>query len=174
MNVELVPATRDDLPRLRALFQLYAHDFSEILPLELDEDARYPPYPLDVFFTDGRRHAFLLRVDGALAGFALMQERSALTGDESACDVCEFFVVRRHRRRGVGERAAHQLFDRFARRWEVREKRENVAGAAFWRRAIDRYTGGRFDETMLDDATWRGPVQHFDAGARVTSSRRNT
>jgi hypothetical protein len=47
----------------------------------------------------------------------------------------------------------------------VREKTENLAATAFWRRVIGRYTGGRFEEVVLDDERWRGPVQRLDSSA---------
>jgi hypothetical protein len=36
----------------------------------------------------------LIRVDGRLAGFALVQERSRLTGDEAVREVAELLVMR--------------------------------------------------------------------------------
>ena len=44
----------------------------------------------------------------------------------------------------------------------MRQKDENARAIAFWRRVIDRYTGGRFEEDAIDDERWRGPVQRFD------------
>ena len=170
MNVQVTAASNDDRERLAALFELYVYDFSEILALDVEEDGRFRAPPLDAYWTDPRCHAFLIRVDGRLAGFALVQERSRLTGDEAVRDVAELFVMRRYRRRGVGELVARWLFDRFRGPWEVRQKAENVAATAFWRRAIGRYTNGRFDEVMWDDARWRGPVQRFDSTSSETLS----
>ncbi len=76
--------------------------------------------------------------------------------------MAEFFVLRRYRQMGVGQRAAHLLFDRFRGSWEVREVPKNSAATAFWRKAIGRYTGERYREVYWDDARWRGPVQCFD------------
>jgi predicted acetyltransferase len=73
----------------------------------------------------------------------------------------EFFVMRKYRHKGVGEYVAHHLFDRFPGVWEVSEMVQNVPAQAFWRKVIDRYTGGRFIEVTLDSELWRGPVQVF-------------
>jgi predicted acetyltransferase len=162
-NVEIVSADRDARDCLAALFQLYAYDFSDILSLDVADTGRFAVPPLDAYWTDPRCHAFLVRVDSKLAGFALVQERSRLTGDLGVCDMAEFFVMRRFRRRGVGEHVAAWLFDRFRGPWEVRQKARNVAGTAFWRHAIGAYTAGRFEEVAMDDARWHGPVQHFDS-----------
>lgn len=161
MDVAVAVATRDEQPILEALAQLYIYDLSDVLAIDVGPDGTYPPLPVQRYFGDPRRHAFLLRVDGKLAGFALVGQGSRLDGDDTVHDVAEFFVVRRYRRHGVGARAAAALFDRFPGRWEVRQKRENRAATAFWRSAIARYTGGAFEELLVDDDRWRGPVQRF-------------
>jgi predicted acetyltransferase len=152
----------DDEARLRALFELYVYDFSELLPLDVRDDGRFATPPLDRHLADGRGHSFLFRSAGKLAGFALVSPRSYFDGDEGVHDLAEFFVMRRYRRHGLGARAAAAVFDQFNGRWEVRQKRENVAAIAFWRRVIGDYTGGRFEDGERDDERWRGAVQRFD------------
>lgn len=165
MNVRVVAASPGDEALLRALFELYAYDFSELMALDVESDGRFRTPPLDEYWNDPRRHAFLVNVDDKLAGFALVHERSRLT-DEDRRDMAEFFVLRRYRRRGVGEQVAVALFDRFGGRWDVRQRPENSAATAFWRRVIGRYTGGRFEDVTWDDERWRGPVQRFEIARR--------
>jgi predicted acetyltransferase len=141
--------------------QLYVYDWSELGPLDVGENGRFAEYPLDGYWRDDFRHPFLLRVDDRLAGFALVQEKSRLSGAAGIFDMAEFFVMRRYRRRGVGLAAAALAFDRFRGPWEVRERVGNDAATAFWRRAIDQYTSGRFDEVQWSNETWTGPVQSF-------------
>ncbi len=164
MGIEISPARADEEPTLAALLQLYAYDLSDVLAMDPRDDGRFAVPSLAAYWSDPRREPYLIRVDGALAGFALVERRSRLTGDESVTDMAEFFVARRHRRRGVGEHAATWLFDRHPGPWEVRERAQNRGAIAFWRRVIDRYTGGRFDEEVLADERWHGPVQRFDNG----------
>jgi predicted acetyltransferase len=161
MNVLVAPAAREDHPRLRALFELYAYDFSAMLGFDVEDDGRFAVPPLEAYWAEPARHPFLIRVDDKLAGFALVHQRSRLTGDDGVYDMAELFVMRKYRRRGVGERAATWLFERFRGRWEVRERAENPAATAFWRRVIGGHTGQRFDEVLWDDERWRGPVQRF-------------
>lgn len=165
MNVQIAPARGEERGALEALLQLYVYDFSEMLGLDVEDDGRYR-----VPKAEGR-DAFLVRVDGTLAGFALHAGTSRLTGEDGVHDVAELFVLQRYRRAGVGEQAARWLFDRFPGRWEVRQRTENVRAIAFWRRVIERYTGGRFEEELLDDARWRGPVQRFDNTPRPRDAR---
>jgi predicted acetyltransferase len=163
VDTQIAPAAPEDRPRLAALFELYAYDFSEMLGLDVGDDGRFSVPALDAYWTDPRRHPFLIRVGEKLAGFALVHQGSRLTGDEEVWDMAEFFVMRRYRRHGVGQQAARWLFEQFRGRWEVRERAENHAATAFWQRAIGRHTGGRFEEVVCDDARWRGPVQRFDS-----------
>jgi predicted acetyltransferase len=137
------------------------------MPLDVGEDGRFVGGPVPAScFTETWRHPFIIRADGRIAGFTILDERSRLTGDPDVADVAEFFVLRRYRRQGIGAAAAARAFSLFSRRWEVREKTENRPAIAFWRKAIAGYTGGAFTEVVFDDARWRGPVQMFDARKR--------
>jgi predicted acetyltransferase len=166
-DVVLEPASDAEVPIVNRLMQLYAYDFSEFMDLDVGEDGTFFPGESKATYRPApRRHAFLLRVGGRLAGFVIVDEKSRITGDPDVADVAEFFVMRKYRRKGVGTAAASRTFDMFARRWEVRQTPTNVAATAFWRKAIGAYTKGRFEEFVLDDERWRGPVQSFDARGR--------
>jgi predicted acetyltransferase len=159
--ISLDPATAAERPVLENLFQLYAYDWSELGWLEVGRDGRFADPSLDAYWQDGHHHPFLIRVDGRLAGFALVAGRSRLTGAAGVFDMAEFFVMRKHRRQGVGLAAASAAFDRFPGRWEIRQRDENVAATVFWEHVIARYTGGTYQQVRCNDATWVGPVQTF-------------
>ena len=157
MTLDVDEAGPTDWERLAALFELYVYDFSALMGIDVDAHGRFRAPPLDGYFTDARWHAFLFRVDGNLAGFALVQRRSRLSGDESVTDMAEFFVLRKYRRSKIGQRAAARLFDRYPGKWEIRQKPANEAATAFWRRVISDYTAGIYEEELI--AEWR--VQRF-------------
>src|SRR4051794_11399884 len=131
-KVEIIPASKDQQPVLANLLELYAHDFSELLPLELDPTGRYGYTPLPLYWREPHRYPFLLRAGGQLAGFALVKQGSEVSNNPSVWDMAEFFVVRRHRRGGVGMAAAHQLWRRFPGSWEIRVMEANRAAVPFW------------------------------------------
>ncbi len=89
--------------------------------------------------------------------FALITRGSPASDDIEAFDVAEFFVVRRHRRSGVGQCAAFLLWNRFAVRWIVRVSEGNHAGCCFWASVIGEYTDGAFEETTRPSSAhaWR-------------------
>lgn len=150
MNIELQPVSIDDKPVLRNLLELYRHDFSEFDGRDLGEHGLYGYTYLDHYWTEPGRHPFFIRVDTRLAGFALVRILSH--GDISETHMSEFFIVRKYRRKGVGEAAARLLFDRFPdHRWSVDQADCNIPAQQFWRGVIARYTGGTFVERHHDD-----------------------
>jgi predicted acetyltransferase len=160
-SISLRPAGEQERPALENLVQLYCHDWSELTPLDVGDDGRYTALALGPYWTDEWRRPLLLRIKDKLAGFALVLERSRLTGAAGVFDMAEFFVLRGYRRQGVGLAAAHALFGRFTGPWEVRQRDENVAAIAFWRRAIGAYTGGHYTEIRWNGPEWTGLVQRF-------------
>jgi predicted acetyltransferase len=161
MSIVLYPAAVADAATLARLFQYYVYDLSDVVNADLGADGRFALPALDAYWAETWRHPFLVRVDDQLAGFALVNQKSRITGDTTTWDIAEFFVMRRYRRRGVGTAIATQLFDSFRGPWEVRQLQANHAATSFWRRVIDEYTRGQFNEIALDDERWRGPVQSF-------------
>ena len=150
---------------LENLAQFYSYDFSEVLEMHVDEDGRFGDVDLTPYWVDEWKHPFLIRVDDKLAGFALISERSKITGKSGVFDVTEFFVLRRFRRHGVGRAAAFAAFDRFGGPWEVRQREENPDATAFWRRTIDEYTRGDYEETRWIRPQWSEIVQTFSTAS---------
>ena len=169
--VTLVPITAASRSALENLMQLYVHDWSELVPLELEADGRFVTPPLDAYFREPDHHPFFIDSHGKLAGFALVIARSRLSSTPGVHDMAEFFIARGHRRRGVGQEAAAAVFGRFEGRWEVRQRDENPAATAFWRRTIGRFTDGRYEETRWADERWTGIVHRFEARPAPASAK---
>ena len=145
-HFELIPASRDEEPVLANLLQLYIYDFSELLDMDVGADGRFVYPQLPLYWSDPGRYAFLVRVDGELAGFVLVK-----TGSEwDVRDMAEFFVMRRHRRRGVGTGIAHEVWRRLPGPWEVRVMEANVAAQQFWAHAVSSFIGQRAISTRVE------------------------
>ena len=112
----------------------------------------------------GRAHRhvpLLVRRDGALIGFALLNT-SSHSGQSVDRNMAEFFIARKHRRGGVGTAAAREIFARFPGVWEAAVARRNGGALAFWRAAVSGCPGA--DEIVeLDVSTpaWNGPILRF-------------
>jgi predicted acetyltransferase len=165
-NVELEACPADKRPVIEAMFQLYVHDFTEYWQGmdrgELQEDGRFEDYPgLDRYWVEPQRSAWLIRVDGHLAGFALLSA-SSHSGAPADHDMAEFFVARKHRRGGVGFAAASQLIAPRKGLWEIAVTRANVGAQAFWRRVAAEMASGQVDEQWQADDRWNGQILRFD------------
>jgi predicted acetyltransferase len=127
VEVEAVLVADKDV--LRRLIEFYSYDFSEYTSSDVGAHGTFGYRHLDCYWTEPDRHPFFIRVDGRLAGFALVR-----SGEPH--DMAEFFVMRRYRRSGVGMAAAREVFQRFPGSWEVRQMEANAVALAFWRSAI--------------------------------------
>jgi predicted acetyltransferase len=135
---------------LRHLLQLYLYDFTEFDGDDVDEHGLYHYSYLDHYWTEADRHPYLVRVAGKIAGFALVRVEEDDAGVPYA-DMAEFFILKKYRGQGVGQAVAFHLFDLYPGKWEVSEIARNLPAQAFWRKVIERYSGGQFEEVVMDD-----------------------
>lgn len=162
-RVELEAAGAERRTLLANLFQLYTHDFSAHWTGrpegELGEDGRFEAYPwLDSYWNEPDREALLIRADGRVAGFALVNT-FAHSGSATDFSMAEFFVARKYRRLGVGQAAAAAVIGERPGQWEIAVTRGNLAGQAFWRRVV---AGKRGVETHdRADERWDGLILRF-------------
>ena len=141
LPIDLILATPEQEPILANLLELYVHDFSEFLPIELGADGRYGFPDLPLYLTEPDMYPFLVRVDGKLAGLVFVRRCPGVSSTENVWDMAQFFVVRCYRRRGVGTQIAHEVWTRFPGPWEVRIMGSNQPALQFWQRAVDEFTG---------------------------------
>ncbi|MCB0115130.1 MAG: GNAT family N-acetyltransferase [Caldilineaceae bacterium] len=160
MNIQLRTPSRSDRSLVRRMMQLYLYDFSEYEDFDLDEHGEFGYGDLDYFWFEPTHAAFLVTVDDKLAGFVLVDNEVVVDGYERS--ICEFFVMRKYRRKGVGSVMAKDVFARFPAKWEVRVVEKNTPAQAFWRGVIAEYTQGNFHEQHFHDDDWHGPILHFD------------
>jgi predicted acetyltransferase len=158
--IEVSVATAADRTAAENLMQLYQYDFTEFDDNDVSKDGRFVEIDLDRFFGSDDRFVYFLRVDGQLAGVALVSDTWSVL-DEADHFMAEFFVMRKYRRRGCGARFATELFERHRGVWEVAQMRSNVPAQGFWRKTIAAFTAGEYTEHDVDDDRWDGPVQVF-------------
>lgn len=130
-HLEVIPAVEEQEPTVANLLELYAHDFSEFLGLELGADGRFGYKNFLLYWSEPNRQPFLVRMDGKLAWLVFVKRGSEISANDTAWDMAEFFVVRRYRRRGIGTEIAHKVWRQFPGRWEVRVMQSNHAAHHF-------------------------------------------
>ena len=160
MNIELRSPSRSDRYLIRQMMDFYLYDFSEFDGADLDEHGHFDYGDLDYFWFESTHASYLFTVDSKLAGFVLVDNEVRFATSERS--ITEFFVMRKYRRRGVGKTIAHEVFDRMPASWEVAVMESNKPAQAFWRKVLVEYRRGAFQETLLNNTAWKGPVFSFD------------
>ena len=159
-QIEVRVATSSERLIVRHLMELYQHDFSEIDGTELDEYGQYGYPDLDCFWINPGWAAYVIKVDGHWAGFALINDEVQLEGNTHA--IVEFFVVRKYRGQGVGAHAAQAIMTMTPARWEIRVIEENRPAQAFWAGLLQRQWPASHRTVLLDNEAWHGPVHAVD------------
>ena len=88
LKIELIEAGAHQRPIMENLLQLYIHDFSEMVSLEIGEDGRYEYKDLNRYWSDPGRWPFLAKLGGKLAGLVWLQlpaMATAMTWPNSLC-----------------------------------------------------------------------------------------
>jgi predicted acetyltransferase len=174
-NVAVNLASEAERPLIEGLFQFYAYDFSEMEPaasaaFEFNAQGRFEAYPyLDEYWRTDSRWPLLIRANERVVGFALINTLSH-RGGAIERNMAEFFVARKHRRRGievgrgVAAEAVRQILSSYPGQWEVAVAERNAAAKSFWPRAIATAPNVReFVRLDGDRKHWRGPIYSFRA-----------
>jgi predicted acetyltransferase len=143
-TVELVVVREDDKPVLANLLQFYCYEFSAVRQYEVTEHGLFVYRYLDHYFVEPDRNAYFVRCDDALAGFAL--SRMLDTGER---EMSEFFVMRKHRRTGMGRSAAELLFAKHPGRWLVAFDDDNHDATSFWPSVVRAVAVGAVHEESV-------------------------
>lgn len=162
MTLEIVEAGKKLKPVVQNLGLYYLYDFTELLDIRCPDSGLFRTSHWDKYWAEAGRWAFLVKIDGQPAGFVLVSTEGTQPGTEFSID--DFFITRKFRRRGFGQRVAFSILDRFRGRWEIREVVQNGPAIAFWRKVIRRYTDGRYSELPepVRHGQWLCLVQTFD------------
>ncbi len=140
---------------LQNLFEFYMHDLAEAFELDTQPDGSYS-YDTSSIWARGF-DAYLAKIGDSIAGFALIGSADEWLGDIGGHDIHEFFVIRRYRRSGLGQRMATYFWNQQPGPWLVRVLERNAPAVAFWRTAISVHSRGAYKEEarMVDGRAWR-------------------
>jgi predicted acetyltransferase len=162
LKIELMEVPETEKSVLRQMLELYAYDFSEFDGADVNEHGYYGYTYFDYYWTEETRNPFFIRVDGKLAGFALLNEYCYLIKEPGTMSIAEFFIMRKFRRQGIGKRVAIQVFDKFPGKWEVIQHGENEPSQVFWEHVIQEYTQGNYQKEKVKTEWWEGQALLFD------------
>ena len=142
--LEISLAAPAERPLLANLLEKYLYEFSQWEKTDVGPEGLYGYEWLDYYFTQERRYPYLLRVDGKLAGFVLVNDYPEVPDAKTDFCISEFFIMHKYRRQGHGRAAVFHVLDQHHGRWQLKCHPHNVPSVHFWRSVIDEYTGGHF------------------------------
>ena len=150
MKIDLCKATQEDKDTIQNLGRFYVYEMSRycgFLPgWETPKKGLFECIDLSSYIEQADRHAFLIRVEGELAGFVLINKKGS--SPDIDWHVGEFFVVGKFQGKGVGRYAATQVFDQYPGRWETSQIPENRAAIDFWDKIVNDYTKGQYERSL--------------------------
>jgi predicted acetyltransferase len=128
---------------LHNIMQFYIYEFSKFIPaIKLEDNGAYKPFDLQNYWNNDLFHAYFIKVENELIGFALVE--TGISGLPHSIN--EFFVMKKFSGKGYGAIAATILFDRFRGNWKITQIANNYPAQAFWRKVIHEYTNGNYKE----------------------------
>lgn len=149
-EVVLMKAERKDQETIQNLGRFYVYEMSRhcghLEGWEVPFNGLFECSDLSSYFEKPDRYPFLIKVDGELAGFVLINKVGS-TPDVD-WNVGEFFVVSKFQGKGVGKAVAKQLFSQFPGLWESAQIPENRAARDFWERVVSQYTNGQYEKSL--------------------------
>ncbi|MBU9710848.1 GNAT family N-acetyltransferase [Evansella tamaricis] len=145
-------ASKSEKNIINNLMQFYFYDFSEFVDAYVKEDGLFEDYSyLDAYWEENDRYPYLIWNDNRLVGFALI--RKINTAGDYYFSIAEFFIMKKFRRNGLGKLAAQTIFRNHKGPWEVFQIANNHPAQSFWRKTIQEFTSGHYEERILDGKT---------------------
>jgi predicted acetyltransferase len=149
MKITLSKASKEDKETIQNLGRFYVYEMSRYCGFEpgweTPSNGLFECCDLSPYCEQPDHYAFLIKVDGELAGFALLNKKGS-TPDVD-WNVGEFFVISKFQGKGVGRYVVELLFKQFPGIWETSQMPKNKAAIDFWENVVKMYTKGRFEKT---------------------------
>jgi len=136
--------TDENMNKYLELAQIYEKEFAHLTGARTDENGLYPvSTPIDAI------HIGYYYCENKLEiGFMVINIES------EPYDVCEFFILKEHRKRGSGQKLAFEVFDLHNVEWSVKQLYDAKQANSFWIRVIGEYTGNAFSQQIYEDEKW--------------------
>lgn len=155
MHVTICKASKEDKEIIQNLGRFYIYEMSRycgFLPnWDTPSNGLFECIDLSSYFEEPDRYAFFIKVDNELAGFVLINKIGS-TPDVD-WNIGEFFIISKFQGKGIGRKAAEQIFDQFPGVWETSQIPENTAAVEFWDKVVTQYSHGQFEKSLKTVST---------------------
>ena len=149
MNIEIDEAPLEMMPVIQNMARFYAYDLSkscgfyDLFDWSFPENGLYEAIDLSGYWKPDH-FAFFIRVEGELAGFALIDKIG--TTPDVDWNMGQFFIVGKYQGKGIGHQVASEIFSQFPGIWEVTQMPDNIPAIAFWKKVIADFTDNKYLE----------------------------
>lgn len=150
-EIKIIKAILQDYPIIQNLGRFYEYDMSRYCQWPWKgEDGGFPSQHLvenfKTYFNEESRKAYLIKVDGEIAGFALINKIG--TSLNIDWNMGEFFVLAKFQGKKIASHVAKEIWLMHPGRWEVLVIPENKPALAFWRKNISAFTNKNYTEEI--------------------------
>ena len=151
MDIKIESIKQEEKELLWKLLQLALYDGSFYVDNQINDAGEFEYNWFDCYFTDNDRFAYLIKCDKNIAGFALVNGNLKIKHDCNAQTIAEFLILPQYRKRQIGKKAAHMIFDKFDGVWEVQPMDNNDGAYKFWEKIIKEYTNDQYKIYNFED-----------------------
>lgn len=146
MNIELKKIESKDKIILINLFQLYMHDITLSLPMDVNNHGLFEYNETDYYFNNKEGYdPYLIINDNKYIGFVLInKEFMVLNNEENNFNLSEFFILNAYKRKGIGKKIAFEIFDKYKGNFEIKPVPRSNTAKQFWENVIKEYTNNNY------------------------------
>jgi predicted acetyltransferase len=114
----------------------------------MDESGRFEYPYLAHYWREPDRWPLLIRQKEDIIGMALVRQAADPADGRLYREIAEFFILRSHRRQGLGGAAAKLIFERFSGTWQVAVLHSNNKAQSFWQTVVTTQVGTRYQRLV--------------------------
>ena len=134
MDIKLEHSTIEDREHIKKLYQLYAHDLSEFVDVQLNSEGLFDDSVVDNYYSDGQLKPLKIKQQGRIVGFIFCS-----TGQTVDYVIQEFFILRNYRRQGLARQALKQLLTLYEGTFGFVVLIKNKPAQLFWENILKYY-----------------------------------
>ncbi len=144
------------------LFPFYLYDMSEYMGWAANKDGtfRFKESLIASYWTEADHTPYIIKANGELAGFTMVR---VYPGTENLQDIGQFFILRKFKRKGVGQAVLKLLLRKYPGDWQIRALVENSGAIKFWKRSIEALVGDNYSMKLAKDVDLEMLFFHFQS-----------
>jgi len=134
----------ENMDKYFEIAQIYEEEFSYLTGASKNENGLYPISTA----IDETHIGYFICNNNNIIGFIVINI------EKEPYDVCEFFILKEHRKQGFGEKLAFEVFNLYNVNWSVKQLQSAKHAHAFWIKVISKYTGNNYTQHLYEDEKW--------------------